>query len=261
MFRKSSLLIAVFLLSAGFSPAPAEAEPPAPGITDKPTIVIVHGAWGGSWAFKEVESLLREKGYNVYRPSLTGQGERVHLASPEINLSTHIEDVVNVFLFEELNDVVLVGHSYGGMVITGVADRLYDRIRSMIYLDAFVPHDGESLFSIQGEGASGIRQMEENGFLIPPWVQADQPPPSDVPHPVKTLSERLELINEEAIRQIPTTYIHAVEEGVDPEDDGFAAQAQRARDLGWPVLIIESDHNPQWSAPERLAEMLHENSK
>jgi pimeloyl-ACP methyl ester carboxylesterase len=177
MFRKSSLLIAVFLLYAGLSPTPAEAELPAPAITDKPTIVIVHGAWGGSWAFKEVESLLREKGYNVYRPSLTGQGERVHLASPEINLSTHIEDVVNVFLFEELDDVVLVGHSYGGMVITGVADRLYDRIRCMIYLDAFVPHDGESLFSIQGEGASGIRQMERNGFLIPPWVQADQPPP------------------------------------------------------------------------------------
>ncbi len=261
MFRKSGLLIAAFLFYAGFNPAPAEAEPYASGITDKPTIVIVHGAWGGSWAFKEVESLLRDKGYNVYRPSLTGQGERVHLASPEINLSTHIEDVVNVFLFEELEDVVLVGHSYGGMVVTGVADRLYDRIRSMIYLDAFVPHNGESLFSIQGEGASDIRQMEENGFLVPPWVQAGQPPPTDVPHPVKTLSEKLELNNEAAIRQIPTTYIHAVEEGENPEDDGFAAQAQRARDLEWPVLIIESDHNPQWSAPERLAEMLHENWK
>lgn len=257
MPKKLCLIIAGIILFHSTTPAVSDALSGS-GESEKPTFVIVHGAWGGSWAFKEVESLLREKGYDVYRPSLTGQGERVHLASPDINLSTHIEDVVNVFLFEELEDVVLVGHSYGGMVITGVADRVADRIRSMIYLDAFVPNNGESLFSIQGENSSGIQQMEQDGFLVPPWVDANQPPPKDVPHPVQTLSEALTLNNIDAIRQIPTLYIHAVEAGEEPQNDGFASQANRARELGWPVMIIESDHNPQWSAPEKLAEMFHE---
>jgi pimeloyl-ACP methyl ester carboxylesterase len=100
----------------------------------KPTTVIVHGAWGGSWAFRRVDSLLRERGHNVYRPSLTGLGERVHLATPDVGLSTHINDVVNMILFEDLRDITLIGHSYGGMVITGVADRVPDRIRRLIYL-------------------------------------------------------------------------------------------------------------------------------
>jgi pimeloyl-ACP methyl ester carboxylesterase len=259
MLPRSFIYTAGFFLIYSFYFSISDAHSQSAVVTDKPTFVIVHGAWGGSWAFKEIESLLREKGYDVYRPSLTGQGERVHLASPDINLSTHIEDVVNVFLFEELENVVLVGHSYGGMVITGVADRVTDRIRKMIYLDAFVPDDGESLFSIQGQSAQGIQQMEENGFLVPPWVPADQPPPKDVPHPVKTLSEALDLHNVDALRQIPTVYIHTVEAGTNPDDDGFAAQADRARELGWPVLMFESDHNPQWSAPNELADVLHEN--
>src|SRR5918993_1727958 len=111
------------------------------------TFVIVHGAWGGSWAFKKVDSLMTAHGALVYRPSLTGQGERVHLASPEVSLSTHINDVVNMIAFENLNDIVLVGHSYGGMVITGVADRIPERIRKLIYLDALLPVDGESVFT------------------------------------------------------------------------------------------------------------------
>jgi pimeloyl-ACP methyl ester carboxylesterase len=259
MTRTIPFIFLFLLLISTCNPVSAKPEMTESIQDEKPTFVIVHGAWGGSWAFKEVESLLREKGYDVYRPSLTGQGERVHLAHPDIDLSTHIEDVVNVFLFEELENVVLVGHSYGGMVVTGVADRVSSRIRSMIYLDAFVPGNGESLFSMQGEGSNGMQQMEQDGFIVPPWVQPNQPPPTDVPHPVKTLSERLELQNENEIRAIPTVYIHAVEEGQDPEEDGFAAQADRARNHGWPVVIIESDHNPQWSAPERLVDLLHKN--
>jgi pimeloyl-ACP methyl ester carboxylesterase len=259
MSRSFLFIIPFLFLFTVNNPISAEPETTEYLQDEKPTFVIVHGAWGGSWAFKQVESLLREKGYDVYRPSLTGQGERVHLAHPDIDLSTHIEDVVNVFLFEELDNVILVGHSYGGMVVTGVADRVNSRIRSMIYLDAFVPGNGESLFSMQGEGASSIQQMEQDGFIVAPWVNVNQPPPTDVPHPAKTLSERLELQNEYEIRTIPTVYIHAVEAGQNPEDDGFAAQAERARTHGWPVVIIESDHNPQWSAPERLVELLDEN--
>src|SRR5688500_2134227 len=143
------------------------------------TFVIIHGAWGGSWAFKEIDSLMTANGNLVYRPSLTGQGERVHLASTNVDLTTHINDVVNVILFENLRDIVLVGHSYGGMVITGVADRVPERIRKLIYLDAFLPLDGESVFTANPKGREGIRSMEKDGMIVPPWVKADQPFPKD----------------------------------------------------------------------------------
>src|SRR5690242_3357406 len=120
----------------------------------KPVFVIVHGAWGGSWAFKKVDSLLTEKGCIVYRPSLTGQGERVHLANTEVGLQTHINDVVNMILYEDLHNIVLVGHSYGGMVITGVADSVADRIKTIIYLDAFVPESGESAATMGNSNSS-----------------------------------------------------------------------------------------------------------
>jgi pimeloyl-ACP methyl ester carboxylesterase len=108
-----------------------------------PTVVIVHGAWGGGWDWRGVEQVLRQRGASVYRPTLTGLGERCHLASPDIDLTTHVTDIVNVIEWEELEDVILLGHSYGGMVITGVADRVPDRIRRLVYLDAFLPFDGE----------------------------------------------------------------------------------------------------------------------
>lgn len=221
----------------------------------KPTIVIVHGAWGGSWAFRQVDSLLTERGYTVYRPSLTGLGERVHLATPDIDLSTHINDVVNMLLFEDLHDIILVGHSYGGMVITGVADRLPERIQRLIYLDAFVPRDGESLMSIQGPRGERLKQMVKDGFVVPSWVKPDQLPPKDVPHPLKTLTEPL-VLNNKTASPIPTTYILTVEAGTNAKDDDFASQAKRAKEKGWPVHQLQADHNPQWSAPQALVEML-----
>jgi pimeloyl-ACP methyl ester carboxylesterase len=218
--------------------------------------VIVHGAWGGSWAFRRVESLLREKGDNVYRPQLTGLGERVHLATPDIGLSTHINDVVNMILFEDLHDVILVGHSYGGMVITGVADRVPDRIRRLVYLDAFAPNDGESVMSLRStRGPDWLTPMIKGDYIVPPWVKPDQPPPKDVPQPLKTFTEPLVLKNKSA-RQIPATYILTVEKGHKPEDDDFAPQAARAKERGWTVWQLEADHNAQWSAPEALVEML-----
>jgi pimeloyl-ACP methyl ester carboxylesterase len=222
----------------------------------KPTIVIVHGAWGGAWAFRRVESLLREKGDNVYRPQLTGLGERVHLATPDVGLSTHINDVVNMILFEDLHDVILVGHSYGGMVITGVADRVPDRIRRLVYLDAFAPNDGESVMSLNAaRGANWLKPMIKGDYIVPPWVKPDQAPPKDVPQPLKTFTEPLVLKNKTA-QQIPTTYILTAEKGHKPEDDDFASQAARAKERGWTVWQLEADHNAQWSAPEALAEML-----
>lgn len=222
--------------------------------TAKPVYVIVHGAWGGGWAFKKVDSLMREKGCIVYRPTLTGQGEKVHLATTSVGLSTHINDVVNTILFEDLHDVILIGHSYGGMVVTGVADSLPGRIKKLIYLDAMVPENGESVLSIQGAGSDRLKQMTVNGFVIPPWVTAGKLPPKDVPHPYKTLTDTIVLTNKWR-EKIATTYLLTVAKGTNAKDDDFAKHAERARKKAWPVLIMEADHNPQWSAPETLVEM------
>src|SRR5438270_1078401 len=114
------------------------------------TYVLVHGAWGGSYGWRKVRPLLQQAGHTVFSPSLTGQGERAHLATPEVNLSTHIQDVCNTLWYEDLTDVILVGHSYGGMVVTGVADRMPERIKHLVYLDAFLPGDGQSLYDLGG---------------------------------------------------------------------------------------------------------------
>lgn len=221
----------------------------------KPVYVIVHGAWGGSWAFKKADSLMTATGAIVYRPSLTGQGERVHLASLEVGLNTHINDVVNMILYEDLHNVILVGHSYGGMVITGVADRVPERISKLIYLDAFVPDHGESVLTIQGARADGLMKMASNGYLVPAWVKPGQAPPKDVPHPVKTFTDNISLTNANRL-SLPVTYILTVAKGAAASTDDFALQAERAKKKGWQVLQMEADHNPQWSAVEALVELL-----
>src|SRR5262249_14497470 len=112
------------------------------------TYVLVHGAWHGGWCWKKVTPLLRASGYAVFTPTLTGLGERSHLLSPEVSLHTHIQDVVAVVEYEDLREVMLVGHSYGGMVITGVAERVPARLSQLVYLDAFVPEHGQALLDL-----------------------------------------------------------------------------------------------------------------
>ena len=109
------------------------------------TFVLVHGAWHGSWCWQRVRSALQRQGHTVFTPTLTGIGERSHLLSEAVNLSTQTLDVLNLIRWEELSDFILCGHSYGGMVVTGVADQIPERIRSLVYLDAFVPEDGQRL--------------------------------------------------------------------------------------------------------------------
>lgn len=115
------------------------------------TFLLVPGGWKGGWCFKTLARLLRGEGHDVYAATLTGLGERSHLVGLPINLDTHIADVANMILWEDLTDIVLVGHSYGGMVVTGVADRLPDRIAMLVYLDAAVPEDGDTLLSLRPE--------------------------------------------------------------------------------------------------------------
>jgi pimeloyl-ACP methyl ester carboxylesterase len=254
MRTKNAALGLLFFFSAAVL-LDAKAQTPKP---TKPTFVIVHGAWGGSWAFRKVDTLLVEKGCIVYRPSLTGLGERVHLATSSVGLNTHIDDVVNMILFEDLRDVVLVGHSYGGMVITGVAGRVPDRIRRLIYIDAFVPNDGESVQNVIGARADWIKPMIQGDYIVPPWVKPEQPLPKDVPQPLKTFMEPLALKNKAAL-QLPATYILTVDAGREAKDDNFAAQSERAKTRGWTIVQLTADHNPQWSAPEALVDLLFAN--
>ena len=128
------------------------------------TLVLVHGAWHGSWCWKRVRSLLQRQGHEVFTPTLTGIGERAHLLAPSIDLRTHTLDVLNLIQWEELDDIVLCGHSYGGMVVTGVADKIPRRIRTLVYLDAFVPENGESLVQFAPITAA---QLVEDWKCIP----------------------------------------------------------------------------------------------
>lgn len=235
----------------------APTSPSDPVVNSRPTIAFVHGAWGGGWQFHKVEPLLEERRFKVLRPTMAGLGERVHLAGPEVGLSTHIEDFVNVLEFESLHDIVLVGHSYGGMVIAGVADRVPDRISQLIYMDAILPENGESVESLFGDAIDTMATAGKNGAepwqLVPLWVKPGKRPPVDVPHPVLTFTEAIHL-EDTASATISGTFILTVEEG--SETDDFDVFAKRARDLGWPVVRMTGSHNPQRYQPEAFVEVL-----
>src|SRR5258708_644610 len=214
---KSRLLIAL-LGFACVAILPA-AEPAAPA-AKQPVLVSVHGAWAGGWQFKRTAVLLEAKGWKVCRPTLSGLGEHFNTARADIGLATHIDDIVNFILFEDLHDVILVGHSYGGMVITGVADRIPERIRRLVYLDARLPVDGENMLAMQKPGAPSLADKAKDGFIAPWWVRPGKPFPIDVPQPLKTLTDPITLKNPAAAK-IPGTFILTVDKGAKPEDDDF----------------------------------------
>jgi pimeloyl-ACP methyl ester carboxylesterase len=228
------------------------------------TFVLVHGAWSGGWCYARVAALLRARGHTVFTPTLTGQGERAHLLSGSINLSTHIEDVLGVFRWERLYDVVLAGHSYGGMVITGVADRIPERIRALAYLDAFIPENGQSLFDInipantqrflQGAGTLG-------GLAVPPppaayfGVNAADAPTVDAlatPFPLGCFTERLKLTG--AYRSVAEhLYVHGA---VLPRESPFRPFYERAKADGWSTHALKCGHHVMLDEPEKTAELL-----
>jgi len=134
------------------------------------TILVCHGAWGGGWSWKKMHPLMQAAGFRLVTPTYTGLGERAHLANPAIDLETHIQDILNVITYEDLGNIALLGHSYGGMVATAVADRARDRVAQLIYLDAFVPRDGQSLFDLNEAGRRPMREAAASGdgWRVPP---------------------------------------------------------------------------------------------
>ena len=228
------------------------------------TFVLVHGAWHGGWCYARVAALLRARGHTVFTPTLTGQGERAHLFSGAINLSTHIEDVLGVFRFERLSDVVLAGHSYGGMVVTGVADRVPERVRALAYLDAFVPENGQSLFDINVP-ANTQRFLASAGTLgglavpAPPavyfGVNAADAPTVDAlatPFPLGCFTEKLKLTG--AYRSVKKhLYVHGP---VLPRASPFRVFYERAQAVGWSAHALACGHDVMLDEPEKTAELL-----
>ncbi len=241
------LLASALLISVGVRAADAPA---------KYTFVIVHGATAGGWEWKKVGEYLAADGHTVYRPTLTGLGERVHLASPNVDLETHITDVVNTILFEDLHDIVLVGHSYGGMVITGVMDRVPDRIRHVIFLDAAVPDDGMSLYDLFG-GPRDTSRVKD-GMLQVPWVKPDAPFPHNTPQSVKTFEQPVSYKNP-AAKTLPVTYVAFIPADQKAEERAAKDKSwQRAVARGWTIRTFPGHHVAHVENPRGVATLIEE---
>lgn len=222
------------------------------------TFVLVHGAWLGGWCWRDVAKILRDAGHRAFTPTLTGLGERSHLLHPDIDVELHVSDVVNVIRSEELRGIVLAGHSYGGMVISGVAERLDEGvIASIVYLDALYTDDGECM----ADTSPGFDEVVGTTNPIPPFPAsffgydgeiAARVDRLSTPHPRKTLFTPLRLTG--ARERIPRkTYVYATEGGL----PGFAQMYERLRaDASWRTETISCQHHMMLDLPADTAEVL-----
>lgn len=233
------------------------------------TIVLIHGGWHGGWCWKKVAPLLRAAGHEVYTPTLTGLGDRAHLLSPAVTLDTHVQDIVGMLECEDLRGVVLVGHSYGGMVMTAVAERMADRFAHLIYLDAFVPQDGQALADLADptfySNLEARARSEGEGWRVPPpplerWgitYEADVSwmRPRIGSHPLKTFNQAVRL-TDEAAAVLPRTFIYCTDK---PAGDSLARLAKRLRgETSWRYRELTSGHDAMVTAPRELAALLLE---
>jgi len=228
------------------------------------TFLLVHGAWHGGWCWRDVVPRLRKAGHEVFAPSLTGLGERKHLASARVDLETHIQDIVALVEMEDLKKVVLVGHSYGGMVITGVADRIPTRLAALVYLDAFVPENGKcALDYVVPERAARMRhEGERTGFVTPPLMSLwgltlqshlDFVGPREVRHPFPTFSQPISLSNYAESRRIPKTFVYCSS----PSTGTFDQFAERYRnDPAWRFHELKTGHDAMLLVPDEVARLL-----
>ncbi len=231
------------------------------------TYLLVHGAWHGGWCWKRVSRLLRAAGHEVFTPTLTGLGEREHLMSPDIGLDTHVQDIVGVLEYEDLHDVILVGHSYAGMVITGVAEKTADRIAHLVYLDAFLPENGKSLVDYQPpqmlEKFLKMTREEGEGFKLPSLISPEEFGVTDEEdlvwvrprmnaHPLKTKTDPVHISDPRAAR-IPRTFVYCNDPAVGP----FGQFADRVReDESWAYFELATGHDAMITAPEEVADLL-----
>lgn len=229
------------------------------------TFVIIHGGWGGGWEWTSVARKLRERGHEVFTPTLTGLGDRSHLGDAKTGLSDHIDDVLAVLRCEDLRDVVLCGHSYGGMVVTGAADRAAERIGLLVYLDSMVPKDGQAVVDlVPGEVADAIRAVakEQGDGLLP--ILPDLLPAEGiltdevrtryierlVPQPTATITEPVRLLG--AIDQLPRAYVHCT----GYEDSLADPFVERARTEGWTIRELDTEHDLQLFDPNGTVAVL-----
>lgn len=240
------------------------------------TYVLVHGAWSGAHGFRRVRPILQDSGHRVFTPSLTGIGERAHLTSPGVDLSTHVRDLVNHVLYEDLDDIVLLGFSYGGCVVTGSVDQLLPRISHLVYLDAFVPDDGQSVFSLTGGNgssafsvtgrATGAMQLGDPWQVPPPDRAFDDPAEAAfmsarrTPQPIGCFREPVHLAQPLESCSFTRTYIRASADRPDaPGAAAFDAAARRARgSAAWRYREVATNHMVASNRPQELAALLEE---
>jgi pimeloyl-ACP methyl ester carboxylesterase len=233
--------------------------------TNRRSFVLVHGAWHGGWCWRAVAELLRGQGHTVFTPTQTGLGERAHLLSRETTLDVFIEDIAQVLRFEQLEDVVLVGHSFGGIAISGVADRMPERLRHLVYLDALLlPHGQTALGQVPADVAAArvqAAQASSGGLSLPapPAAAFGLLRDEDIaavqarltPHPMATYTSPLNLQHELA-NGVPCTYIVCTQ----PMYATLAGSRDLAQSLGWPRREIATGHDAIVSAPAELAALL-----
>ena len=232
---------------------------------NKPHFLLIHGAWHGGWVWNEISEILIYQGYSVSTPTLTGLGEKKHLLSSKITIDTFIEDVVNHIIFENLNNIILVGHSFAGSVISGVADKLKDRIQKLIYFDAVILKDGQKPFDIAPKEL--VKQRIElakrfgNGISIPA-PSADAFGVFDVkksllleekltPHPLSTYQSKLTIKNEIG-NGIPLFYIFCN----DPVYKSLESSRKVVRKLKWPIFELNAGHDAMLTHPKETLNLL-----
>jgi pimeloyl-ACP methyl ester carboxylesterase len=227
------------------------------------TFVLVHGAWHGGWCWRRVSDRLEKKGHKVFTPTKTGLGERSHLLDAKVNLATHVTDIVNVIKWESLNDIVLVGHSYGGAVASGVAEQVPEAIGCFVFLDAFVPESGESVASLTTR-RQAIEELVQKGEMsmkpVPAAVfQVNENDRAWVdrmctPHPLATFTDKPTLTGARN-RVAKKAYIRAVGYANPPFD---AARDKLKATAGWRIYEVPCGHDVMVDMPDRLTEILLE---
>jgi pimeloyl-ACP methyl ester carboxylesterase len=251
-----------FLAGASLALAATSAGAAEPGGSGGRTFLVVHGAWSAGWSWKKMHPLMQAAGHRLVTPTCTGVGEREHLANESVSLDTHVQDILNVIKYEDLRDVILLGHSYGGMIATGVADRVPERLSKLVYLDAFAPRSGQSLFDLVSETAR--TRMRESAKSDRGWRVAANPIPPDtspedvkwiearrVPQPLHCFDTALTLKN--GATRLPGTYIYCKRTAPDDTFRQFADCAKRER---WGYHELDASHSPHVTAPEALMELL-----